>query len=52
MDRGYSLVYDLDEHLVKSTDHIRPNDHIKIKLVDGSITCEVLEIEGKDLKDE
>lgn len=52
MDRGYSLVYDLDEHLVKSTDQIRPNDHIKIKLVDGSITCEVLEIEGKDLKDE
>jgi exodeoxyribonuclease VII large subunit len=48
MDRGYSLVYDKGDHLVKSTDQIRPNDHIKIKLVDGSITCEVLEIEGED----
>lgn len=48
MDRGYSLVYDKGDNLVKSTEKIRPNDTIKIKLVDGSITCEVLEIEGKE----
>lgn len=48
MDRGYSLVYDEGDHLVKSTDQIRPNDHIKIKLVDGSITCEVLDIKGEE----
>ncbi|WP_066047175.1 exodeoxyribonuclease VII large subunit [Robertmurraya korlensis] len=52
MDRGYSLVYDEEDRLVKSTGKIQPNDHIKIKLVDGSITCEVLEIEGKDQKNE
>jgi exodeoxyribonuclease VII large subunit len=52
MDRGYSLVYDEDDHLVKSTEQIRLNDNIKIKLVDGSITCEVLEIEGKDQTNE
>lgn len=52
MDRGYSLVYDEDDHLVKSTEQIQLNDTIKIKLVDGSITCEVLEIEGKDQTNE
>jgi len=52
MDRGYSLVYNEDDHLVKSTEQIRINDSIKIKLVDGSITCEVLEIEGKDQTNE
>lgn len=52
MDRGYSLVYDKENHLVKSTDQIQLNDNIKIKLVDGSITCEVLEIEGKDQTNE
>jgi exodeoxyribonuclease VII large subunit len=52
MDRGYSLVYNEDDHLVKSTEQIRLNDNIKIKLVDGSITCEVLEIEGKDQTNE
>lgn len=52
MDRGYSLVYDEDDRLVNSTKKIQRNDHIKIKLVDGSITCEVLEIEGKDQKNE
>lgn len=52
MDRGYSLVYDKENHLVKSTDQIQLNDNIKITLVDGSITCEVLEIEGKDQKNE
>ncbi len=52
MDRGYSLVYDEDDLLVKSTEQIQLNDNIKIKLVDGSITCEVLEIEGKDQTNE
>lgn len=52
MDRGYSLVYDEDDRLVKSTEQIQLNDTIKIKLVDGSITCEVLEIEGKDQTNE
>ncbi len=52
MDRGYSLVYDENDHLVKSTEQIRLKDNIKIKLVDGSITCEVLEIEGKDQTNE
>lgn len=50
MDRGYSLVYDERNHLVKSTEQVRIKENVKIKLADGSFTCEVLEIEGKDHK--
>lgn len=48
MDRGYSLVYNEQDHLVKTVQHIKPRDIIKVKLKDGQLACQVVDIkEGK-----
>lgn len=44
MSRGYSLVYDADQKLVKSVNQIRKNDTIHINLADGSMVTKVEEI--------
>ncbi|WP_453995107.1 exodeoxyribonuclease VII large subunit [Bacillus nitroreducens] len=45
MDRGYSLVYDEEEHLVKSIQQVEQGKQIKVKLKDGQLDCEVIGIE-------
>jgi exodeoxyribonuclease VII large subunit len=47
MDRGYSLVYDQEEHLVKSVQQVEQGNKIKVKLSDGHLDCEVIEIEER-----
>lgn len=46
MERGYSLVYKKDV-LVKSVQQTAPGDTVQIKLQDGAVHCEVLNIEGR-----
>ncbi|REJ25403.1 MAG: exodeoxyribonuclease VII large subunit [Bacillaceae bacterium] len=46
MERGYSLVYKQDK-LVKSVKQTAEGDFIQIKLQDGTIHCEVSEIEER-----
>ena len=45
MDRGYSLVYSAEENLIKSVKQINKNDVVKIKVSDGTINCQVTDIE-------
>ncbi|MBY0122444.1 exodeoxyribonuclease VII large subunit [Bacillus sp. S/N-304-OC-R1] len=45
MDRGYSLVYSSEEKLIKSVKQINKNDEVKIKVADGTINCQVMDIE-------
>lgn len=46
MSRGYSVVYGEDGKLVKSTEQVNINDRINVKLSDGTIYCEVKDIQG------
>ncbi|WP_077618743.1 exodeoxyribonuclease VII large subunit [Bacillus sinesaloumensis] len=47
MDRGYSLVYDEDKHLVKSVAQVEQGKRIKVELTDGQLDCEVIGIEER-----
>lgn len=48
MDRGYSLVYVNEDKLVKSTNQVKQNDSVQIKLTDGSLICKVLDIKERN----
>lgn len=41
MERGYSLVYDEGENLIKSVKHVSPNNNVTIRMQDGKINCTV-----------
>ncbi|GLB58140.1 exodeoxyribonuclease VII large subunit [Cytobacillus sp. NCCP-133] len=45
MDRGYSLAYTEKKTLIKTVAQIHIDDHIKVKVSDGTINCRVTEIE-------
>jgi len=47
MERGYSLVYDDKNHLLKSTKSVKTGDSVKVMLQDGHIDCEVMGIEER-----
>lgn len=46
MERGYSLVYNEKGQLVKSVEKFKKNDCLKVQMRDGSLYCNVTEIEG------
>lgn len=50
MDRGYSLVYDTDGKLAKSVNRFTQQDLLKVQMADGSLSCKVVEVEGKELE--
>src|SRR5690606_10216719 len=45
MERGYSLVYDEDDRLLKSINSVEHGETLKVKLQDGQIDCKVTGIE-------
>ncbi|MFS1512225.1 exodeoxyribonuclease VII large subunit [Chengkuizengella sp. SCS-71B] len=45
MDRGYSLVYNEDEKIVKSVEQIQIDQKIQVKLKDGKLDCQVKKVE-------
>ncbi|WP_449536900.1 exodeoxyribonuclease VII large subunit [Ferdinandcohnia sp. Marseille-Q9671] len=47
MERGYSLVYDDETRLVKSVNQVEQGNRIKVKLTDGQLDCEVIDIEER-----
>lgn len=50
MERGYSLVYNEEQKLVKSIHQVGPGDTIKVRLTDGSLDCQVWGIEESENK--
>ncbi len=50
MERGYSLVYNEKQKLVKSINQIGPGDSIKVRLTDGNLDCQVWGIEESENK--
>lgn len=47
MGRGYSLTYDeKTKRLVKSTSQVHTGDVVQVRLTDGSLSCQVMAIEG------
>lgn len=49
MARGYSLAYTENEQLLKKVDQVKVGNQIQVKLVDGSLSCEVQHIKGDSL---
>jgi exodeoxyribonuclease VII large subunit len=49
MERGYSLVYNEKEQLIKSIHQLQPGDSIKVRLQDGRLDCQVWGIEEAKL---
>lgn len=48
MERGYSLAYSEDNHLVKSVKQVKVQEQIQIQLQDGSLFCNVETIKERD----
>lgn len=48
MARGYSLSYKADGTLIKSINQVNKDEKLKIKLMDGSLYCEVKRLEVKE----
>jgi exodeoxyribonuclease VII large subunit len=51
MERGYSLAYTEDNHLVKSVKQVKVNEQVQIQLTDGSLFCNVETIKEIDASD-
>ncbi|WP_209123093.1 exodeoxyribonuclease VII large subunit [Alkalihalobacillus sp. BA299] len=49
MDRGYSLAFNEMNKLVKSTDDVNANDQVQIRVMDGTIKCQVLDTKEESL---
>ncbi|MCH1626629.1 exodeoxyribonuclease VII large subunit [Fredinandcohnia quinoae] len=49
MERGYSLVYNEQKQIVKSVRNIEQRDIINVKLKDGQLACEVVEIKESEI---
>mgnify|MGYP005850281613 CR=1 FL=1 len=51
MERGYSLVYNKDENLVKSVRDTQPGESVKVQLQDGQLDCKVWGIEERTINE-
>ncbi|MFS1517974.1 exodeoxyribonuclease VII large subunit [Bacillus sp. SCS-151] len=47
MDRGFSLVYDKNDLIVKSVERVKVNDSLTIQMKDGKVACEVCSVEER-----
>ncbi|WP_110111273.1 exodeoxyribonuclease VII large subunit [Bacillus sp. CGMCC 1.16541] len=48
MERGYSLVYNEQQTLIKTTNQVSKGDSLTVQLTDGQIQCEVLQVEERE----
>jgi exodeoxyribonuclease VII large subunit len=47
MERGYSLVYNQNQQLVKSVEQVQPGEYITVNLKDGQLDCQIWGIEER-----
>ncbi|RDW21967.1 exodeoxyribonuclease VII large subunit [Oceanobacillus chungangensis] len=45
MKRGFALPYTPEHKIIKSVNQVKVNDYIKLKISDGNLHCQVLEVE-------
>jgi exodeoxyribonuclease VII large subunit len=43
MERGYSIAYDSKDHIIKSINHVKVGDSIKVTLTDGTLKAKIIE---------
>ncbi|SEM88572.1 Exodeoxyribonuclease VII large subunit [Mesobacillus persicus] len=48
MERGYSLSYTEDGHLIKKTSQVKKGDEIRVQLPDGQVNCTVRNVEESE----
>lgn len=48
MKRGYSITYNAENKIIKSTKLVSPGDSVTVQLSDGSLDCQVWGIEEKE----
>ncbi|WP_188206122.1 exodeoxyribonuclease VII large subunit [Alkalibacillus aidingensis] len=51
MKRGYSITYDDSNTIIKSSKQVGLGEQIKVSLIDGQISCQVLDKEERDGQD-
>jgi exodeoxyribonuclease VII large subunit len=51
MERGYSLVYDQQDTLVKSVKGVQAGESLSVRLQDGKIDCKVVGVEERTLNE-
>ncbi|AZU63268.1 exodeoxyribonuclease VII large subunit [Neobacillus mesonae] len=51
MERGYSLAYTEDNHLMKSVSQVKAEDRVQIQLTDGSLFCKVENVKENEKHD-
>jgi exodeoxyribonuclease VII large subunit len=44
LERGYSIAFDADNNIIRSTKALKPGDRIKTRLSAGSLTSEVIDV--------
>ncbi|RSK27793.1 exodeoxyribonuclease VII large subunit [Bacillus sp. HMF5848] len=49
MERGYSVVYNEKEQLIKSVNQVKEHDMISVQVADGSIACQVKGVDRKNV---
>jgi len=47
MARGYSLTYTDNQQLLKNIEQVKVGNHIEVRLADGTLNCEVQQINSK-----
>lgn len=45
MERGYSIAYDSEDHIIKSINNVKVGDSIKVTLTDGTLKAKIIERE-------
>lgn len=48
MSRGYSLSYTEEKDVIRSVNQVKKNDHVTVKVSDGALQCQVLQVEKKE----
>ena len=51
MNKGYAIIYNNEGEIVSSVEHIKPQDHLQIRMADGVVHTNVLNIELMNRKD-
>lgn len=47
LERGYALVLDTNEQLIKAVNQVKPTDQVQIRFYDGELSCQVLATKPK-----
>jgi exodeoxyribonuclease VII large subunit len=51
MERGFSIVYDEENTLLKTVKAVEPGDSLQVRLQDGQLDCQVIRVEERQINE-